>query len=173
MGTVVPLNGMRACAMKEDRDSGNGVDEERKERKPRISEDGGERNGGEVKKNDRAHPVRFSDKISNLKFHRNFTILGSKLIVLSARYLPSYLCATLCHLNLLRGRDVSSSFSRDSNPPRHPSPPPLPPSYLLVEPPVRERNFFLKISSLLLITRHHPYRKTFLADSLPFPLGKF
>lgn len=30
------------------------------------------------------HTVRFSDKISNLKFHRNFTILGSKLIVLSA-----------------------------------------------------------------------------------------
>lgn len=29
------------------------------------------------------HGVRFSDKISNLKFHRNFTILGSKLIVLS------------------------------------------------------------------------------------------
>lgn len=28
--------------------------------------------------------MRFSDKISNLKFHRNFTILGSKLIVLSA-----------------------------------------------------------------------------------------
>lgn len=29
------------------------------------------------------HGVRFSDKISNLKFHRNFTIPGSKLIVLS------------------------------------------------------------------------------------------
>lgn len=29
------------------------------------------------------HGVRSSDKISNLKFHRNFTILGSKLIVLS------------------------------------------------------------------------------------------
>lgn len=32
METVVPLNGMRACEMKEDRDPGNGVDEERKER---------------------------------------------------------------------------------------------------------------------------------------------
>lgn len=32
---------------------------------------------------DGEHGVRFSDKISNLKFHRNFTILESKLIVLS------------------------------------------------------------------------------------------
>ena len=55
METVVPLNGMRACEMKEDGDAENDVNEERKERNPpappssRISGGGGERNGGEVK----------------------------------------------------------------------------------------------------------------------------
>lgn len=72
----------------------------------------------------RAHPVRFSDKISNLKFHRNFTILGSKLIVLSASTAvpsTSYLRHP-CHLTQL-GLFVSS----------RPNPP--------FKPPARKRNF--------------------------------
>lgn len=47
-----------------------------------MRESGGETKGKEYEPGGE-HGVRFSDKISNLKFHRNFTILGSKLIVLS------------------------------------------------------------------------------------------
>lgn len=77
--------------------------------------------------------MRFSDKISNLKFHRNFTILGSKLIVLS------------------------TGTSRP--------PPPLarrlyrsPPVAFYLTPAFAYAKGTLKISSLLLITRH-AYRR--------------
>jgi len=74
--------------------------------------------------------VRFSDKISNLKFHRNFTILGSKLIVLS-----------------------TGTFNPP--PPSPLPPPPLHPAFHLAPNPAEGT---LKISSLLLITRH-AYRR--------------
>jgi len=53
-------------------------------RETRGEGEGGREVRGRSRSRERGgHGVRFSDKISNLKFHRNFTILGSKLIVLS------------------------------------------------------------------------------------------
>jgi len=84
--------------------------------------------------------VRFSDKISNLKFHRNFTILGSKLIVLSAGTLrPS-------------PSTVSGPIATLTGPRR--------PRAAGGEPDLREWGTLRKISSLLLITRH-AYRTAF------------
>lgn len=152
METVVPLNGMRACKMKEDRNPWNGTDEERKERHPSGYLEEVENEMGGRWKNARAHPVRFSDKISNLKFHRNFTILGSKLIVLSARYLPSYLCATLCHPKPVPRSRRLFVLSR-----------PNPPTSLM-EPPVRERNFENKQP----ITHYSPPLSEDLPCGIPF-----
>lgn len=97
--------------------------------------------------------MRFSDKISNLKFHRNFTILGSKLIVLST--------GTSNHPRRALSLSLAPLFSIAAFPS-----PRFPPNAStvftafarLALPRLPFAKGTLKISSLLLITRH-AYRR--------------